>query len=147
MDMRAIHHRIAAGLAARYPHRIVTRSLVPVEDRDDDELAQGVITVITDRATNLGLDAGIDIDAGRAEFFITAQVWAGREAMDQPPDMRGEVVADHEAALFGEIAAFARAPGTGLCPLELTEAEFSGQVMAAGGYGWVVCRAGYQELD
>lgn len=138
MDLRSLAMQTQTALAARYPGRVVTRSLLGVDERDDEELGAGVLTILTFAADDLAQQAGMGADTGTAHLLITGQLFAGRDA-------DGEAVEDAEIQMFQQIRDFALAPGDGLCPLDLDSVQFSGQQIAP--YGWVRCELRYSELD
>ena len=140
MELVTLAASVASALMARYPDRIVTRSLMSFDERSDAELSRGVLTVLTFAADGLAQAAGTGADTGTGHLLITGQLWAGSDAT-------GEDVETHELFLFQEIRDFALHPGAGLCPLDLDSVQFSGQQNAAEGYGWLRCELSYSELD
>ncbi len=138
MDIAAVAPAVANALAAAQPDRLVTRELVAFDQRDggDSDLRAGVFTILTLGATEL--DGMPDDISGQVQLVI-----AGQLKLDEGAS--GAEVEDAELAMFAELRAFALAPGTGLCPLQLQSVAFSGQLETP--YGWFRAELVYAEID
>ena len=125
-------------LQAAMPGRLVTRSAGDFAQRPTQDRRRGVVTLATTAITDLDApDAYFDV-AGKVRIALLAEFELSEKAS-------GEDVEAAEWALLDEIRAFVRAPGAGLCPLAVLNADFSSQ--AAVPTGWLFVVLQYAELD
>lgn len=138
MDIAQLAADLDTALAAALPTRIVTRNFIDAPERDDADLAQGVVTILVLGADNLSGPPDLAEMTGQARLMLLGQIKVGE-------DSTGSAIEDAELTLFNELKAFAAEPGAGLCSFDLISVAFSAQLDHP--YGWLRCEAVYAELD
>lgn len=125
---------IAAELQARYPERVVTRSLRDFAERERDELLAGVYTLVSLGEGGYRNYNGREALDGRQRLMLVGQIELAEDAAPQ-------AVEDAEFELVAEVKAFLQALPPALCTLVATGFRSSGQ--ADRPYGWVAFELEY----
>jgi len=115
-------------LAARLPHRVVTRSLRDFAERQPAELKRGVFSLISlgeSDYANLRERAAMD---GRHRMLLVGQIQIGEKT--DP-----EAIEEAEFTMVEEIKDFARSLTPALACLEMKNFRQSGQIEHP--YGWI----------
>lgn len=119
---------IASTLEARFPLRVVTRSLKDFTQRQPAELKRGIYTVISQGEggyQNYLSRAAMD---GQQKMILVGQIQLGEK--DDP-----STIEDAEFEMIEEIKDFCRHLPAQLACLSMTGYQQSGQVEAP--YGWI----------
>lgn len=119
---------IKATLAAQYPARVVTRSLLDFDMRDKAQLVSGIYTVTSLGESDYANYAGRAAMDGTHQMLLVGQFVLGEKAL-------AEEIEDAEFVMAEEIKDFMRALPMGLCGLAMTGFRQSGQLERP--YGWI----------
>lgn len=121
---------ICATLEARYPLRVVTRTLKDFASRQPAELKRGVFTLISHgegEFANLRERNAMD---GKHRMILIGQIQLGEKA-------ESVEIEDAEFDLVEEVKAFLQDLPPALACLEMTNYQQSAQTDAP--YGWIAC--------
>lgn len=138
MNGAEVMRSLCDALQSALPHRVVSRSAKDFAQRPKHELDAGTLTLVALSVSNLDAERDLRDTAGKLSLLLLGELKLGERAS-------GEEVEDAEWALWGEIDAFMRAPGIGLCPLNPVRLQLSGQAQIP--YGWIAVEMEYSELD
>lgn len=132
-ELKAAKDALVAGLAAALPGRVVTRSWFPLSGRKDEELVQGVVSVVGLGESDFATYRGRSADLGTLDMVLVGQLrvssQAQPEALEDAEDVLAEAVKgwlnaeDFEAPVRSCVARSYKTSG---------QTEFP--------YGWVVFR-------
>lgn len=139
MNGNAVMELLETNLAAAMPTRVVTRTAMDFANRPKADMEKGVLTMIALSVDDLNSPPDLADYAGKLKIVLVGEFClADDKAL-------GEDIEAAEWALWEEIKTFIKAPGAGLCPLDATRLQLSGQVDAP--FGWIAVDLEYSQLD
>lgn len=119
---------IKTTLAAKYPARVVTRSLLDFQFRKREELMAGVYSIVSEGEGNYANFNGREAMDGKHGILLVGQ-------FELPETATNEQIEDAEFVMADEIKEFVRDLPSGLCSLVMKGFRQSRQVDHP--YGWI----------
>lgn len=125
---------IKAALTAAFPLMVVTRSLKDFRSRPKEELAKGVLTLISRSLDGFSDPVAEALQEPSQQLYLIYQ-------FKLPEKTPGEEIEDQEITQFEAIQSALETEG--LCPLTIKNVQQSGQQDAP--YGWILITLKWEE--